>query len=208
MDIELLWVFLPACFALNMAFGPNNLLATTNAARVGVYKAALASLGRIAAFIPMMAISGIGLGTLLTTSMWFFLAIKWAGAVYLAWLGVRLLMSKPQAVSFDKRMHQPLGRLMRQEFLVAAGNPKAILIFTAFLPQFVVPSQYALSFTLLCMLFLLMEVVSVVVYALLGSNIGRYLRSGRAMQWFNRASGTLMLLFSVGLLAMKRPEAS
>ncbi|WP_110601502.1 LysE family translocator [Salinicola lusitanus] len=207
MNWEFLLVFLPACFALNMAFGPNNLLATTNAARVGPFKAVIASLGRIAAFIPMIAIAGIGLGTLLTTSMWFFTLVKWIGAAYLAWLGLKLLLGAPRAVEFEDSVPRSVGSLMRQEFLVAAGNPKAILIFTAFLPQFVAPDHYALSFTILGTLFLAMEVLAVAVYAVLGSRIGKYLRSGRAMQWFNRASGSLMLLFSLGLLAMKRPDS-
>nr|WP_239496373.1 LysE family translocator [Salinicola peritrichatus] len=188
-----------------MAFGPNNLLATTNAARVGPRKAIVAALGRIAAFIPMIAIAGIGLGTLLATSMWFFLALKWAGAAYLAWLGIKLLMSKPEAVAFDAESECSIWRLMRQEFLVAAGNPKAILIFTAFLPQFVSPEHYALSFTVVGALFLLMELVAVAVYAMLGSKVGKYLSNGKTMQWFNRASGSLMLVFGMGLLAMKRP---
>ncbi|WP_110674838.1 LysE family translocator [Salinicola sp. RZ23] len=207
MNLHQLWLFLPACFALNMAFGPNNLLATTNAARVGPLKAVLASLGRIAAFIPMIAVAGVGMGTLLTTSIWFFLIVKWAGAAYLAWLGIKLLMSRPQTVEVASGAPQSLWRLMRQEFLVAAGNPKAILIFTAFLPQFVVAEHYAASFTLLGALFLLMELVAVAVYAILGSRIGRYLRGGRTLQWFNRVSGALMLAFSVGIVAMKRPVA-
>lgn len=205
MEWDFLLVFLPACFALNMAFGPNNLLATTNAARVGPLKAIIASSGRIAAFTPMIAIAGVGLGTLLTTSMWFFIVVKWAGALYLAWLGLKLLMSKPQSAIIEGGQPQPMRSLIRQEFLVAAGNPKAILIFTAFLPQFVVPEHYALSFTITGALFLVMEVVAIAIYAVLGSKIGRYLRNGKAMQWFNRVSGALMVVFSIGLLAMKRP---
>jgi len=205
MEWEFLLIFLPACFALNMAFGPNNLLATTNAARVGPLKAVIASFGRFAAFIPMIAIAGIGMGTLLTTSMWFFIAVKWVGAAYLAWLGIKLMMSKPQSVVVEGEAPQSMGSLMRQEFLVAAGNPKAILVFTAFLPQFVAPEHYALNFTVVGALFLVMEVFAITIYAVLGSKIGRYLRNGKAMQWFNRASGALMVVFSIGMLAMKRP---
>ncbi|WP_110657626.1 LysE family translocator [Salinicola halimionae] len=207
MDLTFLLVFLPACFAINMAFGPNNLLATTNAARIGPVRTIIASFGRIAAFIPMIAIAGIGMGTLLTTSMWFFIVVKWAGAAYLAWLGIKLLMSKPQSVIVEGVAPQSMRSLMRQEFLVAAGNPKAILVFTAFLPQFVIPEHYALSFTLVGALFLIMEMfaIAIAIYAVLGSKIGRYLRNGKAMQWFNRASGALMVVFSIGMLAMRRP---
>ena len=62
-----------------------------------------------------------------------------------------------------------------------------------------------MSFTITGGLFLVMEVVAIAIYAVLGSKIGRYLRNGKAMQWFNRVSGALMVVFSIGLLAMKRP---
>lgn len=100
-----------------------------------------------------------------------------------------------------------LSKAIDQSAVPSAGNPKAILIFTAFLPQFVSPVHHALSFTIVGALFLAMEVLAVAVYAVLGSRIGKYLRSGKAMQWFNRASGSLVLLFSLGLLAVKRPNS-
>ena len=71
MEWDFLLVFLPACFALNMAFGPNNLLATTNAARVGPLKAIIASSGRIAAFTPMIAIAGVSAPPTPSVRAWF-----------------------------------------------------------------------------------------------------------------------------------------
>ncbi|WP_342595752.1 LysE family transporter [Salinicola lusitanus] len=100
-----------------------------------------------------------------------------------------------------------LSKAIDQSAVPSVGNPETILIVTAFLPQFIAPDHYALSFTILGTLFLAMEVLAVAIYAVPGSRIGKYLRSGRAMQWFNRASGSLMLLFSLGLLAMKRPDS-
>ena len=73
-------LFLPACFALNMAFGPNNLLSVGNGARHGVGIAVRASTGRLAAFALMIAVAGVGLGALLMASEVAFGLLKWIGA--------------------------------------------------------------------------------------------------------------------------------
>ena len=100
MDFDTLIVFVPACFALNMTFGPSNLLALTNGAREGIGKAATAALGRMVAYAGLIAITGIGLGALLAASALAFSIVKWAGAAYLVYLGIRLLRTRA-AVSGD-----------------------------------------------------------------------------------------------------------
>lgn len=135
-------LFVPACFALNLAPGPNNLLSLNNAARHGFATASLAGGGRLLAFAGMLALAASGLALVLHTSAWLFLAIKLLGAAYLLWLAVQLWRTDAQPLANEASPARPsLWRLGRQEFLVAAGNPKAILIFTAFLPQFVDPGQ-------------------------------------------------------------------
>lgn len=202
-------LFLPACFALNMAFGPNNLLSLSNGARDGTLRAVAAASGRLVAFAIMIAIAGLGLGTLLTASELAFAVVKWLGATYLVWLGIKLL--RADAPAPDRAAAGPsqsLGALIRQEFWVAAGNPKAILIFTAFFPQFVVPQDYAASFTLLGASFLMLEGVAITIYALIGARLGRYVRSARPFRWFNRISGGLMIGFGLLLAAARRPAGS
>lgn len=202
-------LFLPACFALNLAFGPNNLLAVTNGSRHGVHTALRAGLGRIAAFAIMITISGIGMGSLLLASEVAFTAVKWLGAAYLLWLGLRLLRSP--APSTGPGPHAPVSSqlpahraLARQEFTVAIGNPKAILIFTAFLPQFAVPAHYALSYAEVALSFLALEMVTITIYAWLGRRMTRMAERGHAMGWFNKLSGAMMVGFGV-LLALARP---
>jgi threonine/homoserine/homoserine lactone efflux protein len=133
MSLQTWLLFVPACFALNMAFGPNNMLLLTNAARSGMGLALAAAFGRLVAFTIMIAIAAIGLGAVLIASAGIFLALKWAGAAYLVWLGVKAfrrgIIESPVVPGTPDRS---LGTLARQEFWVAAGNPKAILIFTAF----------------------------------------------------------------------------
>ena len=202
-------LFLPACFALNMAFGPNNLLSVTHGARHGVRVAVLAASGRLVAFALMIAIAGIGMGAVLAASEIAFNAIKWLGAAYLVWIGVRLLRAPAAALGDDDLADLAAApsrmALARQEFTVAIGNPKAILIFTAFLPQFVAPDAYALSYLLLGATFLALETIAIALYALLGARMRKLARGGRAMRWFNRASGTMMIGFVLLLAAARRP---
>jgi threonine/homoserine/homoserine lactone efflux protein len=196
-------LFLPACFAINMAFGPNNLLSLSNGARDGTVAAAS---GRLVAFAIMIAVAGLGLGTLLTASEVAFAAVKWIGAAYLIWLGIKLLRADAPVLDRGAAGRpQPMRALIRQEFWVAAGNPKAILVFTAFFPQFVVPSDYAASFALLGASFLVLEVVAITAYALIGARLGRVFRTARPFRWLNRISGSLMIGFGLLLAAARRP---
>lgn len=213
LSLSTLLLFLPACFALNMALGPNNVLSLSNGAREGVGCSMLASLGRLLAFALMIAISGIGLGALLLASELWFTALKIGGALYLVWIGVRLLRSNPVSLPIARnvrataRSSGTLARLARQEFLVAAGNPKAILIFTAFFPQFVDRAHYAASFTLLGAIFLLLELVAIGIYAALGALLGRVANQPRVFRWLNRVSGSMMIGFGVTLALLRRPTS-
>lgn len=206
MPLETLLLFAPACFAINMAFGPNNLLSLTNAARGGVTPAVLAAMGRIVSFAIMIAIAGIGLGAILAASVTVFSLVKWAGALYLVWIGIKLIRAGAPLLD-DQSSVQPISlrKLTLQELWVAAGNPKAILVFTAFFPQFVDPQSYALSFAILGAIFLVFEVVAIIAYAFIGAKLGRFIRKGNGLKWFNRASGTLMIGFGLALMLTRKP---
>jgi threonine/homoserine/homoserine lactone efflux protein len=98
-----------------------------------------------------------------------------------------------------------LRKLTLQELWVAAGNPKAILVFTAFFPQFVDARAYALSFAILGATFLVFEFVAIMVYSFIGAKLGRYIRNGQVLKWFNRTSGTMMIGFGLALMFTRRP---
>lgn len=83
MPLETLLLFVPACFALNMAFGPNNLLSLTIGARYGLRAALLAAAGRLFAFTMMIAVAALGMGALLLASGIAFTVVKFLGAAYL-----------------------------------------------------------------------------------------------------------------------------
>jgi len=210
MSLSTYLLFLPACFAINMAFGPNNLLSVTNGARHGVSPAVIAASGRLLAFALMIAVAGLGMGAVLVASELAFDVVKYIGAAYLVWIGIRLLRAPaPEADVPSRATAAPpsLRALARQEFTVAAGNPKAILVFTAFFPQFVVPGAYASSYVLLGVTFLVFELVAIALYALLGARMRRLANGSRAMRWFNKVSGSMMVGFGFLLALTRRPAA-
>lgn len=95
MDYATLALFIPACFALNMAPGPNNLLSISNATRYGFQRACLAGAGRLLAFAGMIALASAGLAVVLHTSEVLFYLIKTVGAAYLLYLAFQLWRAAP-----------------------------------------------------------------------------------------------------------------
>lgn len=205
MTLSSLLLFIPACFALNMAPGPNNLLSLSNATRHGLRPACLAGIGRLLAFAGMLALTSAGLAVVLHGSEWVFNSIRVVGAAYLFYLAIQLWRADPaQQLASDAPKANLLG-LGRQEFLVAAGNPKAILIFTAFLPQFVDPTQPMVAqFAVLGGLFLVLEWVAIVIYGYMGVHMRRWFSAPRSRRLFNRSCGVLLGGAGAGLLAAHR----
>lgn len=207
MTLDTLLLFAPACFALNVAFGPNNLLSLTHGAQAGVSRATVAGLGRLLAFAVMILLAALGLGAVLAASEVVFAVVKWAGVAYLLWIGWGLIRHAGDAAPAIPVGHRaPLISMARREFLVAAGNPKAILIFTAFFPQFVDADAYLSSFLALGGVFLLLEGVAIVLYGLMGVRMTGLMRRPGTLAWVNRVSGGTMILFGLGLALTQRPQ--
>jgi threonine/homoserine/homoserine lactone efflux protein len=209
MSTETLLLFLPACFALNMAPGPNNLLSVSNAARFGFLTAVLAGIGRLIAFFGMITLSASGLAIVLATSEVIFYFVKLIGALYLFYLAIQLWRSEPDSAATAGFAEGHLLQLVRQEFFVAAGNPKAILIFTAFLPQFLNPTQQISSqFLFLGAIFLALEWVAIAAYAFMGSHLREWFSIPARKQIFNRTCASLLGFAGLGLLLSRRVSAS
>ena len=206
MPLETLSLFVPACFALNMAFGPNNLLSITIGARHGLRAALVAAVGRLVAFVMMIAVAALGMGALLMTSQIAFSVVKFLGAAYLVWLGIKILRAEAALPPgrLDLGKHGVRG-FVQKEFLVAIGNPKAILIFTAFFPQFVVPGDYWGSFLILGVIFLALELLAIALYAYAEIRLSGVMRNACGLRWINRISGGTMIAFGAVLAAAKRP---
>ena len=205
MNLATLLVFVPACFALNMAPGPNNLLSISNASRYGLVMACLGGLGRLLAFAIMIALAAVGLTAVLHTSEWLFHGIKIVGAAYLFYIAVQLWRAKPGMEDEVKVDMIGMGSLARQEFLVAIGNPKAILLFTAFLPQFVDQGGDVIrQFAVLGGLFLALECIAIALYGCMGVHARKLFARPSGKRLFNRICATLLAGAASVLLVARR----
>ncbi|WP_146875998.1 LysE family translocator [Halovibrio variabilis] len=205
MSLMTILLFIPACFALNMAPGPNNLLSMANAKRYGVRTACYAGVGRLVAFVGMITLAAMGLATVLYTSEKLFLIIKVVGGFYLLWIAFQLWAADPSDNENEAIGGRSLLQLGRQEFLLAAGNPKAILIFTAFLPQFVDPAgSVGFQFLVLGILFLVLEWIAIAGYALVGKVLRHWFSRPSMRLVFNRICSGLLGSAGIGLLLARR----
>ncbi|CAK2666031.1 threonine/homoserine/homoserine lactone efflux protein [Vibrio crassostreae] len=204
MEIWKLLLFIPACFALNMTPGPNNLLSMNNARCYGFQAAFVAGLGRILAFSGMIALAASGLAVVLYTSETLFFLIKLFGAMYLLWIAFNLWRSQASPVADIERNKNWFG-LVKQEFALAAGNPKAILIFTAFLPQFVdVSSNVNTQFFILGSIFLVLELLAISIYAAFGLYLRNWFSKPQMAKRFNKACSVFLALSGANLLVSRQ----
>ncbi len=166
--------------------------------------------GRLAGFVSVFSIevgnfvhvlaATLGLSAILVSSALAFSIVKYLGAAYLIYLGVRRLLARdtaPQATTFQR---QSLRRIFRQGLLVAILNPKTALFFFAFLPQFVDASKGAFTLQLLILgcLFVLMAIVTDSLYALLAGTVGKWLKGTRSFLRVERYFvGTVYILLGV-----------
>ncbi len=204
MEIWKLLLFIPACFALNMTPGPNNLLSMNNARCYGFQVAFVAGLGRILAFSGMIALAASGLAVVLYTSETLFFLIKLFGAMYLLWIAFNLWRSQASPVADIERNKNWCG-LVKQEFALAAGNPKAILIFTAFLPQFVdVSANVNTQFFVLGSTFLVLEMLAISIYAAFGLYLRNWFSKPQMAKRFNKACSVFLALSGANLLVSRQ----
>ncbi|PMG62605.1 lysine transporter LysE [Vibrio splendidus] len=204
MEIWKLLLFIPACFALNMTPGPNNLLSMNNARCYGFQAAFVAGLGRILAFSGMIALAASGLAVVLYTSETLFFLIKLFGAMYLLWIAFNLWRSQASPVA-DVEQNKNWFGLVKQEFALAAGNPKAILIFTAFLPQFVdVSANVNTQFFVLGSTFLVLEMLAISIYAAFGLYLRNWFSKPQMAKRFNKACSVFLALSGANLLVSRQ----
>ena len=148
--------------------------------------------GRVAGFVSVLSIevgnfvhvlaATLGLSAILVSSATAFSIVKYLGAAYLVYLGVRRILERDSAHQPTTFQRQSLIRIFRQGVLVAILNPKTALFFFAFLPQFVdfSKSSFTLQLLTLGFLFVLMAIVTDSLYALLAGTIGQWLKGRRS----------------------------
>lgn len=209
MSFDLWLVYLAAAIGLSLTPGPNGLLSLTHGARFGLRPTVWTVLGGALGFLLLIAASLAGMGALLAASEAAFATAKWAGGAYLVYLGVRLwrspapMLASHASGSLGRRDAPCPLRLFREGFLVAVSNPKALLFFAAFLPQFMVPgASFTSQLLLLGGTFVVVEVFYELLLAGLAGRIAPWL--GRYGQVFNRIAGGTFVGIGAALATTSR----
>lgn len=189
MDLHVWLVYLLAAIGLSLSPGPNGLLALTHGALHGRRRALFTIFGGCVGFVTVIALSMFGIGALLQASLVWLTVLKWLGGAYLVWLGIQVWRSPP--ISLDRQISiEPRARrsLFQQGALSAITNPKAILFFAAFLPQFIDPARSLLGqFVVMASTFAAIEFLTELAIASLAYRISPWLsRVGRR---FNQVCG-------------------
>ncbi|SFW46150.1 LysE family translocator [Amycolatopsis australiensis] len=200
-----LLLFFSASVLIALTPGANNLLGLHHGMTQGVRRGLAGLAGRLTAFTLLIAAVAAGLGQLLAASETALTIIKWAGAGYLLFLGVRLLWSTFRDKTGTVRpLAEPTTawRVARKEFGVAITNPKAILVFTAFVPQFIDAAHgpFPAQIALLGAVYLLAEFLAGSVYVGVGAAVKSAELTRRARRNVDRGTG-VVLVGLAGVLA-------
>lgn len=153
-----------------------------------------------------LSVSLLGLGALLATSAAWFTAVKWAGGLYLLYLGaMRLRAGMFTTEPTAPNVPSSRGRLFVNTYLVTTLNPKGIVFYVAFLPQFLSPaSSITRQLWILAVTFVTLGIVNVTLYATFAGSARRLLASARAQRGFNIAGGSMLCGAGVWTLLAKR----
>ena len=215
-----LLVFIAAGWLLNLTPGPDVLYIVSNALKSGVRSGLVASCGIALGCCVHVLAAALGVGALLAASATAFTVIKWAGAAYLLWMGVRLLVARPPdaggcnpVLATAQAAAEPrtsLRAVFMGGFWTNVLNPKVAIFFLAFVPQFIAPgtAQKAWVFLALGLLFTVNGLLVCIGWALAAAWAAR--RAGalqRATRWLDGVAGGLFIAFGIKLALTDAPVA-
>lgn len=205
--MDSLTLYIVASLALILTPGQDMLYVMSRALAQGRLAGLYSAVGVIIGILVHTVLAAVGVGAILAASEGLFLAVKLAGAAYLAYLGVKLLLTREATLATTSGARYSATSLVWQGVLSNVSNPKIVVFFFAFLPQFVDPRS-ANPTADLVFLGVLYAAMGLVVKAGVGLAAGslseRVLRKPRALVWINRVSGTILVALGLRLAASPR----
>ncbi|WP_102867016.1 LysE family translocator [Pseudovibrio exalbescens] len=207
MELQVWLAFVAASIVLVAIPGPSIMLtmsyALSQGRRVAIATAAGVAVGDLVAMTTSLA----GLGALVMASAELFTLLKWLGAIYLVFLGFKLIRTAP--TTNVGVMPTPERKSERSVFfhalLVTAFNPKSIAFFIAFVPQFIDPQLPLFpQFALLVATFVTLGGVNALMYALVADQLRKRITRPSVLTWFTRTGGGAMIAMGLATAAMKR----
>lgn len=211
MEFSTWLLFLSIALVAIISPGPAVLLSITNSLNHGFTKSILSSLGNITGIFIVSSAAALGLGAVLQASILWFTTLKFFGAVYLIYLGIKQWKSKHAL--FEKSIEtskdsQGKYKSFVQGLLVAIFNPKVILFFTALFPQFLdLSNPIMVQFVILTTTFMLFSFIILAIYALCAQTVKGWFAKGNRAIWLNRISGMIFISFGLGILRLRNRSA-
>ncbi|QFT79348.1 Homoserine/homoserine lactone efflux protein [Roseovarius sp. THAF27] len=205
MPLDLWLTFVAATLALLFIPGPTVLLvlsyALSQGKRIAVASATGVALGDLVA----MTASLLGLGALVLASATLFTVLKWIGAAYLVYLGIKLLRSPPSTGLDHTTAAKPASGVFWHAAAVTALNPKSIAFFIAFVPQFVsVDRALAPQFAILIATFVGLAWLNALIYAILADRLRQTIGRPSVITWLTRGGGAALVGMGVMTAALRR----
>ncbi|NYE95666.1 homoserine/homoserine lactone efflux protein [Psychromicrobium silvestre] len=197
MQLSLWLALLAACLLISFTPGAGAINTMSNSLSSGFRRSLWGILGQQIALLIQIAIVAAGVGLLVSSSPIAFHVIRYAGAAYLVYLGIRKLLAKPAdaAEEKDKASQESAFSMLRRGFWVNLLNPKAIVFFLAFVPQFIRPDQPLLpQYLVLAATVVLVDVVVMwLFFAAAARSLRRFTESQRGEKTLNRTFGGLFV---------------
>jgi homoserine/homoserine lactone efflux protein len=204
MPPDQLLVYLTVTFLVSISPGPVMLSAMANGGIYGVRHALWGMAGATFGNLILIALSAAGMALVLKSSDMLFRTIQWVGAAYLIWLGLKICLQPVDGEFVTGKASRDSGwKLFIKSVGIAVSNPKGLIYFGALFPQFISPTQALLpQLALLVSLFVVIDLISMLVYAKGGSFIVSWLHSPQHRRWFNRVAGGALMLAGLMLFFM------
>jgi threonine/homoserine/homoserine lactone efflux protein len=178
MTIDAYIAYTLACILIVIVPGPTVTIIIANSLRYGARAGILNVAGTQAGLLVWLAVAVLGLGAAIKFMGFWFDVLRWAGAAYLVWLGIKLIRSKGELLAAERA--RPHGSFFLQGLVVILSNPKVLLVFGALIPQFIVPEgDYVRQLVFLGVTFMVVATIFDSLYAFLAGGAGAWLSRTR-----------------------------
>lgn len=206
MPLDIWLTFVAATIALLLIPGPTVMIILSYALSKGRSVAVATAAGVAFGDLVAMTASLLGLGALVLASATAFTVLKWIGAVYLIYLGVKLIRSAPSdGLDMPQAGSITPARVFRHTAAVTALNPKSIAFFIAFVPQFIQPSAPLLpQFAILITTFVTLAGINAFAYALAADRLRSIIARPSIITWLTRAGGAALITMGVLTATLRR----
>ncbi|KLK92107.1 lysine transporter LysE [Microvirga vignae] len=208
MPLETWLAFTAAAAVLLVVPGPTILLVVSYALGQGWRTALPMAVGVALGDFTAMTLSLLGLGALLAASATVFTVLKWIGAAYIVWLGIKLWRAGGSLDVTPRTDAASSLKMLGHAWLVTALNPKGLVFFVAFLPQFIDPKLAFLPQVSVCTAtFLILAFANVLTYALIASRARQAVRNPRTIGLINKAGGSFLIGAGIATVALKAGQS-